>query len=380
MAGILSCAILRRMPRQLDGPVVGLQRRALLSTALLVLAVVGALALPSAIKASTRAGVAGPPQSQAPTSPDGDRPLNQSLLSESQPFGYVYVVQPGDDLWLIAVSHDLDMEVLAAENSLQPPYWLHPGDKLWVPAAPATVQRPRLPASEASAPEQDPGGYTYVVQSGDDLWQIATANDLVMEDLAAANDLDPPYWLQPGDSLWIPAAEGVGQAGVPATQSQGHEAGAANQVSQQSTATEGAAVSVSQAPAGLSDWQSLLLTQFNQQRAERGLAALHWSSELAAAAQAHAEDLAGRGWGSHTGSDGARLRERLARVGYWADWASENWANSRSAQHAFDMWWYEPPGYDPHRQNILGPNFTELGIGVAQGGWGYYFVADFGSR
>ncbi len=93
---------------------------------------------------------------------------------------------------------------------------------------------------------------------------------------------------------------------------------------------------------------------------------------------AHADDCAQRGWGSHVGSDGAQLRTRLARAGYQATWLGENWANSRTVQQTFDAWWDEPPGDDPHRRNILEPNYREIGIGVAAGGYGYFFIADFG--
>ena len=44
------------------------------------------------------------------------------------------------------------------------------------------------------------------------------------------------------------------------------------------------------------------------------------------------------------------------------------------------MWWNEPKGPDPHRSNIMNPLFIEIGIGIAKGPWGYYFVADFGGR
>jgi len=82
---------------------------------------------------------------------------------------------------------------------------------------------------------------------------------------------------------------------------------------------------------------------------------------------------------SHTGSDGASLSERLARAGYAPQRASENWANARSPQHAFLMWWNEPAN-GPHRRNILDADYTEIGIGVARGSWGFYLIADFASR
>jgi uncharacterized protein YkwD len=122
-----------------------------------------------------------------------------------------------------------------------------------------------------------------------------------------------------------------------------------------------------------------MLEVINAERTERGLSALVWSDALAQAAQAHAEDCARRNRGSHTGADGAKLRERLARVAYFPHNASENWANARSPQQAYLMWWNESAN-GPHRRNILGAGYTEIGIGVAKGSWGLYFVADFASR
>ncbi len=118
----------------------------------------------------------------------------------------------------------------------------------------------------------------------------------------------------------------------------------------------------------------------NEKRVAAGLRAFSWSPQLAAAAQAHANDCAQRKSGSHVGSDGASLRTRLTRAGYPFVLAGENWANAIDAPRAFSMWFNEPPGNDPHRQNIMHSGYQEIGIGVARGAWGYYFIADFGSR
>ena len=99
---------------------------------------------------------------------------------------------------------------------------------------------------------------------------------------------------------------------------------------------------------------------------------------MAQAAQAHAEDCANRGWGSHQGSDGARLRTRLERVGVRPAYTSENWVFSRGPEQGVEWWYNEPRGADPHRRNILSGQYTEVGIGVAVGTQGhYYFIADF---
>jgi uncharacterized protein YkwD len=47
---------------------------------------------------------------------------------------------------------------------------------------------------------------------------------------------------------------------------------------------------------------------------------------------------------------------------------------------AIASWYNEIPPSDPHRQNLLHGVYTEIGVGIAKAGQGYYFVADFGSR
>ncbi len=123
-----------------------------------------------------------------------------------------------------------------------------------------------------------------------------------------------------------------------------------------------------------------LLNLINEKRVAGGRSALVWNPQLASAAQSHADDCASRNRGSHVGSDGSRLPARLQRVGYTFDWQGENWANARSVERAMQMWWNEPKGADPHVRNIMAGRATEVGIGVARGAWGYYFIADFGSQ
>ncbi len=273
------------------------------------------LLAPSLVSAADSAQTADPEQ---PTTPE--QPADIPRANETPAFGYVYTVEAGDDLWQIAVAHGLDMEALAAENHIDPPYWLQPGDKLWVPAKPAVVRRPTPPPPPPPPVAEQPAG---------------------------------------------------GQAEA---QPQPESAPAPDSGASSESQTVRAAAS-----SDLSPDAALILNNMNERRAAWGLAPLIWNSQLATAAQAHANDLAQRGWGGHVGSDGAHLRTRYDRVGYWATYASENWANARGPQHAFEMWWFEPD-WGPHRLNILGPNYVEIGIGIAKGGWGYYYVADFGSR
>jgi uncharacterized protein YkwD len=116
----------------------------------------------------------------------------------------------------------------------------------------------------------------------------------------------------------------------------------------------------------------------NEIRAVHGLEPLSYNETLARAAQAHANDCAQRGWCSHTGSDGADIKTRILRAGYSpASWA-ECWAQRQTPQGAVDVWMDETPPDDPHRRTLLTTWQKEIGMGIAQTTWGYYFIADFG--
>ncbi len=222
-----------------------------------------------------------------------------------------------------------------------------------------------LPAAATATPTLP---YAYTVQPGDTLWDIAAAHGLTLAALLAANPAVDPALLQPGQSIFVPAAPAFVPRKPPAL------------APPVPAAAPKPPTSPAPLPSALAAWPGELLALMNAQRAAAGLPALIWSPELARAAQAHADDCARRNWISHVGSDGAVLRTRLVRIGYAAAWLGENSANARTVQQTFDMWWDEPPGADPHRANILQPQYREVGIGVAAGGWGYYFIADFGSR
>jgi uncharacterized protein YkwD len=272
----------------------------------------------------------------APT--DAETSVSSTIASPSSlpDTGYYYTVQPTDTLWDIAVAHGISVETLVAANTQVDPKRLQAGQTIFVPAQPAVVPRKPTPAPPAApAPTSTP-----------------------LPEAPAA-----------------PAQE-AGQTPAPADAPPTEPAPADT-----ATATpEPTPVPEATAAPEPSGWQAEILKLVNAKRTTLGLPALAWSSELAMAAQAHAEDCAQRNRGSHLGSDGASLTERLARIGYAAGSTSENWANAQSVQHAFGMWWNEPKGRDPHRRNILNSRFTEIGIGVARGPWGYYFVADFGGR
>jgi len=234
---------------------------------------------------------------------------------------------------------------------------------------------PRATAAGLATPplipplQESQGGFQYTVQAGDTLWDIAVAHGITVEKLIAANDLADPSLLRAGQVIFVPAQ--------PIKNPQAASPAAATAV----PAPAGTPIALpADLPAEIAGWPAKILALINDKRAAQGLPALAWSPELASVAQAHAADCAQHNRGSHVGSDGASLLTRLDRAGYVTSRASENWANAQDVGHAFGLWWNESPGNDPHRRNILGANYTEIGIGIARGPWGYYFIADFGSR
>jgi uncharacterized protein YkwD len=66
---------------------------------------------------------------------------------------------------------------------------------------------------------------------------------------------------------------------------------------------------------------------------------------------------------SHTGSDGSDAGDRIARAGYSAStWGENVAAGYPSASSVVDGWM----GSSGHRQNILNPAFTHIGVASAR--------------
>ncbi len=79
------------------------------------------------------------------------------------------------------------------------------------------AQPPADDVAEPPAEPADPGppgdGDTYVIQSGDNLWDIALRYDTTVEAIVAANDLANPADLEVGQEIVIPSAEATAGTG-----------------------------------------------------------------------------------------------------------------------------------------------------------------------
>ena len=102
----------------------------------------------------------------------------------------------------------------------------------------------------------------------------------------------------------------------------------------------------------------------NEERAHRGLGALLWDEGLVPVARSHSEEMFRLKYFSHESPVSGSPFDRLKSAGTTYSRAGENlaYAQSVSVAHRALM---ESPG---HRENILRPEFTRLGIGVINGG------------
>jgi uncharacterized protein YkwD len=132
-------------------------------------------------------------------------------------------------------------------------------------------------------------------------------------------------------------------------------------------------------PAQLS-FEEQVIDLINQERARAGLAALNSDARLIVSARKHSQDMADRGFFSHTGSNGSNPGQRMSAAGYtWRTYA-ENIAAGYPTPENVMRGWMDSPG---HRANILSKDVRDVGVGyVVQTGteWTHYWTTNFGTN
>lgn len=102
----------------------------------------------------------------------------------------------------------------------------------------------------------------------------------------------------------------------------------------------------------------------NEQRAAQGLQPLEYNEKLAAAAQKKAEDMFARNYWAHYGPDGTTPWSFILESGYKYEYAGENLAkNFMFSDGVVDAWMKS----QTHRENILRPEYREVGFAVVDG-------------
>ncbi len=128
--------------------------------------------------------------------------------------------------------------------------------------------------------------------------------------------------------------------------------------------------------------RAYMVELINRDRASAGLPPVTLDTAAPTrAGQAHAEDMAARGYLGHWGSDGSVPEQRYTQAG-GADMVLENAScftdeqprtldrqpaiDRKNVEQAEDMFFHETPPHDGHRRNILKPWHKTVGIGIAQ--------------
>jgi len=107
-----------------------------------------------------------------------------------------------------------------------------------------------------------------------------------------------------------------------------------------------------------------MVLETNADRALQSIPELTVNPLLEEAARQKAKDMAEKGYFSHVGPDGEQPWKWLRGVGYYYLSAGENLAiNFTDSKDVTDAWMNSPA----HRTNMLSGNFTEIGIGTAEG-------------
>jgi len=274
------------------------------------------------------------------------------------PQAIVHTVQAGESLLKLAQTYEVPIAAIQLENQMGERISIRAGQVLTIPAV-------------CNWDDASPYWLVHLVLAGETLSGIAAAHGFKLAEIQEANDLSNADRLAIGQAVILPFSgpEGILALAPPPPTS-------APRTDQSGAA---AAPLPTAAPAGpVAGWPGEVFQQINAIRAAHGLYPLSYSTQLATAAQYHAQDCANRGWCSHTGSDGSSALTRILRAGFPAVGTSECWVQARNPQQAVAWWMNEVPPNDPHRRTLLSTHLTHIGVGVVATTNGYYFVADFG--
>lgn len=173
----------------------------------------------------------------------------------------------------------------------------------------------------AQTPERD----VYIVQPGDTLWIISQKYKVPLSEVIAANpQLQNPNLIYPGDKVVVPLAF-----------------------------------------AQLSAMEAQVVQLVNAERAKRGLPPLAVHPGVTQVARAKSQDMRDRQYFSHTSPTYGSPFQMLKTFGITYRAAGENIAAGQPSPAAVMQGWMNSPG---HRENILNPQYTHIGVGLAQGG------------
>ena len=122
------------------------------------------------------------------------------------------------------------------------------------------------------------------------------------------------------------------------------------------------------------DYARRIFARINELRELHGAVALRWSEAVAACAKEQSVRKVELRFPGHDDPERGDVAQRLHSAGI--DWGrcGENIFMERGwddpVNFAVVFWWYSPG----HQENMLNPEYTESGVGLAQGSDGTWFV------
>ena len=128
-------------------------------------------------------------------------PALAAPASQGTETNFIYTVQPGDTLTLIAVRYNLSLADIILANHLSNPNLIFPGQSLSLPGVPAVA--PASPLNETAEPTLG-ANQTHMVQPGETLFAIANLYGVSIGAIVQANNLTDPNLIQVGQVLQIP--------------------------------------------------------------------------------------------------------------------------------------------------------------------------------
>jgi len=139
------------------------------------------------VASPTAAPTSTPVPTTAPTAAATAVPTVAPTATVSGP--RIHVVQPGENLFRIALHYGMTWKTLAAANGIINPDFIYPGQRL------------TIPGEVSVAPTEEK---THVVQPGENLFRIALKYGTTVEAIAVANDITNVHFIFVGQRLRIP--------------------------------------------------------------------------------------------------------------------------------------------------------------------------------
>lgn len=112
-----------------------------------------------------------------------------------------------------------------------------------------------------------------------------------------------------------------------------------------------------------SSYQQQVLDLVNAERTKRGISALTLDSNLSSVATKKSQDMVNKNYFDHTSPTYGSPFDMMKQFGISYRTAGENIAKGQKTPQEVVTAWMNSEG---HRKNILNPNFTNLGIGIAK--------------